>query len=91
MQQHDWIDDPDNISIRLKSDKLSLADYYATKNTFSKLSIEAITGLSFEARVSENFLLETRGPLIEKIKRFAMQATFIILICPYFGVLLEIM
>tara|TARA_X000001036_G_scaffold431423_1_gene465699 strand:- start:6986 stop:8092 length:1107 start_codon:yes stop_codon:yes gene_type:complete len=68
---HDWVDDPVNISIRLKSDKLSLADYYATKNTYSKLSIEAITGLSFEARVSENFLLETRGPLIEKIKRFA--------------------
>ena len=68
---HDWVDDPVNFSIRLKSDKLSLADYYATKNTFSKLSIEAITGLSFEARVSENFLLETRGPLIEKIRRFA--------------------
>jgi hypothetical protein len=69
--EHNWDDDLDNISIRLKSDKLSLADYYATKNTFSKLSIDAITGLSFEARISDNFLLETRGPLIEKIKRFA--------------------
>ena len=69
--QHDWVDDPDNISIRLKSDKLSLADYYATKNTFSKLSIEAIPDLSFEARVSHNSMVETRGPLIEKIKRFA--------------------
>ena len=67
----DWVDDPNNISIRLKSDKLSLADYYATKNTYSKLSIEAITGFSFEARVSTTSMLETRGPLIEKIKRFA--------------------
>ncbi len=43
--EHNWTIDPNNISIRLKSDKLSLADYYATKNTFSKLSIEAITDL----------------------------------------------
>ncbi|MDA8840267.1 DUF3089 domain-containing protein [Gammaproteobacteria bacterium] len=70
-QQHDWVNDPNNISIRLKSDKLSLADYHATKNTYSKLSIEAISGLDFESRISNNFLLETRGPLIDKIKRFA--------------------
>ena len=67
----DWIIDPKNISIRLKSDKLSLADYYATKNTYSKLTIEAIPDLTFEARVSENFMVETRGPLIQKIERFA--------------------
>ena len=67
----DWIIDPQNISIRLKSDKLSLADYYATKNTYSKLSIEAIPDLTFEARVSKNFMIETRGPLIKKIERFA--------------------
>lgn len=66
-----WTTDPNNISIRLKSDKLSLADYYATKNTFSKLSIEAIADIDFEARVSKNFLLETRGPLIDKIKKFS--------------------
>ncbi len=68
---HDWILDPRNIPIRLKSDKLSLADYYATKNTYSKLSIEAISNLTFEARVSENSMVETRGPLIQKIERFA--------------------
>ena len=67
----DWINDLKNISIRLKSDKLSLADYYATKNTYSKLTIEAIPDLTFEARVSQNFMLETRGPLIKKIERFA--------------------
>ena len=67
----DWINDLKNISIRLKSDKLSLADYYATKNTYSKLTIEAIPDLTFEARVSENFMVETRGPLIQKIERFA--------------------
>ena len=66
-----WTTDPNNVSIRLKADKLSLADYYATKNTFSKLSIEAITDIDFEARVSKNFLLETRGPLIDKIKKFS--------------------
>ena len=59
--------------IRLKSDKLSLADYYATKNTYSKLSIDAISLiLTFEARVSNNFMVETKGPLIEKIERFAI-------------------
>ena len=67
----EWITDLENIAIRLKADKLSLADYYATKNTYSKLSIEAISDLTFEARVSENFLVETRGPLIKKIERFA--------------------
>ena len=67
----DWINDLKNISIRLKSDKLSLADYYATKNTYSKLTIEAIPDLTFEARVSENFMVETRGPLIQKIERFS--------------------
>ena len=59
---HDWIIDPNNIPIRLKSDKLSLADYYATKNTYSKLSIEAISDLTFEARVSKNFMVETKAP-----------------------------
>ena len=68
---HDWIIDPNNIPIRLKSDKLSLADYYATKNTYSKLSIEAISDLTFEARVSKNFMVETKGSLIDKIERFA--------------------
>ena len=68
----DWMDDSDNIPIRLKADKLSLANYYATQNTYSKLSIDAILDLSFEARISKNHMIETRGPLIEKIKRFAI-------------------
>ena len=59
---HDWIIDSNNIPIRLKSDKLSLADYYATKNTYSKLSIEAISDLTFEARVSTNFWLKQKAP-----------------------------
>ena len=67
----DWIIDSNNIPIRLKSDKLSLADYYATKNTYSKLTIEAIPDLTFEARVSKNFMVETKGPLIKKIERFS--------------------
>ena len=45
--EQDWMIDSNNIPIRLKSDKLSLADYYATKNTYSKLSIEAISDLNF--------------------------------------------
>jgi hypothetical protein len=64
--------DSSNIPIRLKSDKLSLANYYATKNTYSKLSIDAILDLSFEARISNNHMIETKGPLIDKIKRFAV-------------------
>ena len=70
--QQDWMSDSSNIPIRLKSDKLSLANYYATKNTYSKLSIDAILDLSFEARISNNHMIETKGPLIEKIKRFAV-------------------
>jgi len=71
--QGEWIDDPNNISIRLKSDKLSLANYYATKNTFSKLSIDAITNLEFQAKVSKNYMIETRGPLIDKIRKFSVE------------------
>jgi hypothetical protein len=70
--QQDWMSDSSNIPIRLKSDKLSLANYYATKNTYSKLSIDAILDLSFEARISNNHMIETKGPLIDKIKRFAV-------------------
>ena len=69
---NEWITDSRNIPIRLKSDKLSLANYYATKNTYSKLSVDAILDLSFEARISNKSMIETRGPLIEKIKRFAV-------------------
>ena len=87
---HEWIADLENISIRLKADKLSLADYYATKNTYSKLSIEAISDLTFEARVSKNFMVETKGSLIDKIERFANGEISIILICPFFGAPLEI-
>ena len=66
----DWISDEDNIAIRLKASNLFLADYFATKHSHSDLSIDAINDLSFEARHSENSMIETQGPLIEKMKSF---------------------
>ena len=68
--QSDWISDEDNISIRLKASNLFLADYYATKHSHSDLTIDGINDLSFEARHSENSMIETQGPLIEKMKSF---------------------
>ena len=63
-----WSNDETNIPIRLKSTNLFMVDYYAKKHSHSKLSIEAIDNLIFEAKYSDNFMIETRGPLIEKIK-----------------------
>tara|TARA_B100000287_G_scaffold424356_1_gene468856 strand:- start:106 stop:1188 length:1083 start_codon:yes stop_codon:yes gene_type:complete len=68
---HDWQEDKNNIAIRLKSDKLFLNDYYATKHKQSKIKVESIIDLNFEARFSKNYMIETRGPLIDKIKSFA--------------------
>ena len=70
--QSDWISDEDNISIRLKASNLFLADYYATKHSHSDLTIDGIKDLSFEARHSENSMIETQGPLIEKMKSLAV-------------------
>ena len=67
-----WIDDSANLAIRLKADNLSLSDYYETKNTHSRLSIDAIKNLSFEARYSDNYMIETRGSLIDKLKSFTV-------------------
>ena len=49
-----------------------LADYYATKHSHSDLTIDGIKDLSFEARHSENSMIETQGPLIEKMKSLAV-------------------
>ena len=67
----DWQKDENNIPIRLRSNNLFLTDYTATEHKHSKIEVEAITDLSFEARYSKNFMIETRGPLINKIKSFA--------------------
>ena len=48
-----------------------LTDYAAKKHTRSKIKIDSITDLDFEARLSDRYMIETRGTLIEKIKRFA--------------------
>ena len=66
----DWISGENNLSIRLKASNLFLADYYAKKHSHSDLTIDAINDLSFEARHSENSMIETQGPLIEKMKSF---------------------
>ena len=66
----DWISDEDNLSIKLKASNLFLTDYHATKHSHSDLTIEAINDLSFEARHSENSMIETKGSLIEKMKSF---------------------
>ena len=73
----DWISDEDNLSIRLKASNLFLADYYATKHSHSDLTIDAINNLGFEARHSENSMIETQGPLIEKMKSFTTGALLI--------------
>ena len=68
----DWIKDENNLSIKLKSNSLFLADYFAKKHSHAELSIETIKDLSFEAKHSENFMIETKGPLIEKMKSFTV-------------------
>ena len=67
-----WINDSSNIAIRLKADNLTLSDYYATKNSHSKLKIDAIETLDFQSRYSDNYMIETKGPLIEKVKSFTV-------------------
>ena len=67
-----WIENEENISIRLKSRNLFLVDYYAKKHSHSKLSIEQIKDFAFQARYSNNFMIETKGSLIEKIKSFTV-------------------
>ena len=68
---NDWQHDKNNIVIRLRSNNSFLTDYSATKHKHSKISIDSIDDLDFEARYSKNFMIETRGPLIDKIKPFA--------------------
>ena len=70
-QSKDWLEDRNNIIIRLKLENMFLTDYAATKHTHSRIKIDSITDLDFEARLNENFMIETRGKLIDKIKRFA--------------------
>ena len=67
----DWQQDKNNIVIRLRSNNAFLTDYSATEHKHSKISIDSINDLSFEARYSKNFMIETRGSLIDKIKSFA--------------------
>ena len=67
----DWLEDHNNVVIRLKLDNMFLTDYAAKKHTRSKIKIDSITDLDFEARLSDRYMIETRGTLIEKIKRFA--------------------
>ena len=67
----DWQQNKNNIVIRLRSNNAFLTDYSAIKHKHSKISIESIDDLDFEARNSKNFMIETRGTLIDKIKSFA--------------------
>ena len=67
-----WQTNNDNIPIRLKSTNLFLTDYHSTKHTHSKLSIEKIDKLSFQSRYSKNFMIETKGSLIDKMKSFTI-------------------
>jgi len=64
-----WTSDESLVSIRLKSSNLFLSDYHATKHSHAKLSVEAVTDKSFEARLSNNNMVETRGPLIERVEK----------------------
>tara|TARA_A100000164_G_scaffold200358_1_gene177885 strand:+ start:104 stop:1192 length:1089 start_codon:yes stop_codon:yes gene_type:complete len=71
IHSNEWLEDKNNIIIRLKLDNMFLTDYSATKHTYSRIRIDSISDLDFEARLGENFMIETRGTLIDKIKRFA--------------------
>ena len=48
-----------------------LTKFIKTCQNNSRIKIDSITDLSFEARLSDRYMIETRGTLIEKIKRFA--------------------
>ncbi len=71
-QGSSWISDKTNISIRLKSSNLFLADYHATSHSHAKLSIESMANLSLETRESEHSMIEARGSLIDKVKSFTV-------------------
>lgn len=70
--QQGWISDLNNFSIRLKSTNLFLADYHAKNHSHANLSIERIEGLTFQARHSDNSMIETKGSLIDKMKSFTV-------------------
>ncbi|MDB4210092.1 DUF3089 domain-containing protein [Gammaproteobacteria bacterium] len=71
-QDSAWVSDETNISIRLKSSNLFLADYHATAHSHAKLSIESMANLGFEAKQSEHSMIEVKGSLIDKVKSFTV-------------------
>ena len=71
-QRREWIEDESNISIRLKSSTLFLNDYHAKSHSHAKLSIDKIKNLSLFARLSQNYMIETKGTLIDKVASFTV-------------------